>query len=91
MRLGENLDTFNPAVNDYLTQAQSGLLSITGDPAAAKQMALQALSDLRVQQSSALAYFDSFVVFAALSVALVGLVFLMKRSVAAKGAHVAAE
>ena len=91
LRLGENLDTLNPAVNDYLTQAQSGLLPITGDPAAAKQMALQTLSDLRFQQSSALAYFDSFVVFAALSFALVGLVFLMKRSVAAKGTHVAAE
>jgi DHA2 family multidrug resistance protein len=91
LRLGENLDQFNPAVNDFLAQAQSDLLSATGDPAAAQQMALQSLADLRLQQSSALAYFDSFVVFAALSVALVGLVFLMKRSVAAKGAHVAAE
>lgn len=91
LRLGENLDPFNPAVNDFLTQAHSGLLPITGDPVAAKQMALQALSDLRFQQSSALAYFDSFFIFAALSFALVGLVFLMKRSVAAKGTHVAAE
>jgi DHA2 family multidrug resistance protein len=91
LRLGENLDPLNPAVNDFLAQAQSGLLRTTGDPVAAKQMALQALSDLRLQQSSALAYFDSFLVFAVLSVALVGLVFLMKRSVAAKGAHVSAE
>jgi DHA2 family multidrug resistance protein len=91
LRLGENLDTFNPAVNDFLAQAQSGLLPVTGDPVAAKQMALQALDNLRLQQSSALAYFDSFVVFAALSIPLAALVFLMKRSVAAKGAHVAAE
>ena len=91
LRLGENLDQLNPAVNDFLAQAQSGLLNVTGDPVAAKQMALQALSNLRLQQSSALAYFDSFAVFAAISFALVGLVFLMKRSVAAKGAHVAAE
>jgi DHA2 family multidrug resistance protein len=91
LRLGENLDPLNPAVNDFLAQAQSDLLSVTGDPAATQQMALQSLADLRLQQSSALAYFDSFIVFAALSVALVGLVFLMKRSVAAKGAHVAAE
>jgi DHA2 family multidrug resistance protein len=91
LRLGENLDTFNPAVNDFFAQAQSNLLQITGDPVAARQMALQALANLRLQQSSALGYFDSFVVFAALSVALVGLVFMMRRSVAAKGAHVAAE
>jgi DHA2 family multidrug resistance protein len=91
LRLGENLDPFNPAVNDFLAQTQSGLFRVTGDPVAAQQMALQALADLRLQQSSALAYFDSFVVFAAVSVLLVGVVCLMQRSVAAKGAHVAAE
>jgi DHA2 family multidrug resistance protein len=58
---------------------------------AAKQLALQILDNLRAQQSSALAYFDTFFVFAVVALALVGLVFLMKRSVAAKGAHVAAE
>jgi DHA2 family multidrug resistance protein len=91
LRLGENLDPFNPAVNDFLIQAQSGVLVHTGDPVAAKQVALQTLADLRFQQSSAFAYFDSFFVFAALSFALVALVFFMKRSVAAKGAHVSAE
>ncbi len=91
LRLGENLDMFNPAVKHFLAQAQAGLLRITGDPVAAKQMALQALANLRLQQSSALAYFDSFVVFAALTAGLALPVFLMKRSVAAKGAHVAAE
>ena len=54
-------------------------------------MALQALANLRQQQASALAYFDIFFVFAVVAVALVVLVFFMKRSVAAKGAHVAAE
>ena len=53
-------------------------------------MALQSLDNLRQQQSSALAYFDSFFVFAVVAVALVFLVLLMKRSVAEKGAHVAA-
>src|SRR4029453_122513 len=91
LRLGENLDPLNPAVNDFFAQAQSGLLSVTGDPVAAKQMALQALDNLRFQQSSTLAYLDSFVVFAAVSIPLAALVFLMKRSVAAKGEHVAAE
>ena len=54
-------------------------------------MALQSLEQLRQQQSSALAYFDSFVVFAALGCALAFLVLLMRPSVVAKGAHVAAE
>jgi MFS transporter, DHA2 family, multidrug resistance protein len=54
-------------------------------------MSLQLLDNLRQQQSSALAYFDTFFVFAALSIPLVALVFMMKRSVAQKGAHVAAD
>ena len=91
LRLGENLDQLNPAVTSYLHQAQSVFLQHTGDPVAAKQMALQTLANLREQQSSALAYFDTFFVFAVVALALVGLVLLMKRSVAAKGAHVAAE
>jgi DHA2 family multidrug resistance protein len=91
LRLGENLDQLNPAVNSYLHQVQPGLLQQTGDPVATKQMALQILDNLRAEQSSALAYFDTFFVFAVIALALVGFVFLMKRSVAAKGAHVGAE
>jgi len=91
LRLGENLDPLNPAVNSYLDQAQPVFLQQTGDPVAAKQMALQSLANLREQQSSALSYFDVFFIFAVVAVALVGLVFFMKRSVAAKDAHVAAE
>ena len=78
-------------MSDFLAQAQSGYLVQNGDPAAAQQMALQSLDNLRLQQSSSLAYFDSFVVFAAVSVGLVVLVFFMKPSVAQKGAHIAAE
>ena len=91
LRLGENLDPLNPAVNSYLDQAQPVFLQHTGDPVAAKQMALQSLANLREQQSSALSYFDIFFIFAVVAVALIVLVFFMKRSVAAKGAHVAAE
>jgi DHA2 family multidrug resistance protein len=91
LRLGENLDRLNPAVNSYLHQAQSVFLQQTGDPVAAKQMALQTLANLRAQQASALAFFDTFFVFAIVAIALVALVFLMKRSVAEKGAHVGAE
>ena len=91
LRLGENLDLLNPAVTSFLEQAQSYFLQFTGDGAAAKQMALQLLDNLRQQQASAFAYFDIFFVFAAISAPLVALVFMMKRSVAQKGAHVAAE
>ena len=91
LRLGENLDPLNPAVNSYLDQAQPVFLHQTGDPVAAKQMALQSLANLREQQSSALSYFDIFFIFAIVAVVLVGLVFFMKRSVAAKGAHAMAE
>jgi DHA2 family multidrug resistance protein len=91
LRLGENLDPLNPAVNSYFDQVQPGFLQQTGDPVASKQMALQSLADLREQQSSALAYFDTFFLFAVIAVALIVLVFFMKRSVAEKGAHVAAE
>jgi MFS transporter, DHA2 family, multidrug resistance protein len=91
LRLGEYLDALNPTVSSFLEQAQSYLLQLSGDPVAARQLALQLLDNLRQQQSSALAYFDIFLVLAALSVPLVALVFMMKRSVAQKGAHVAAE
>ena len=91
LRLGENLDPLNPAVSSYLDQVQPGFLQQTGDPVAAKQMALQTLDNLRAEQSSALAYFDTFFLFAVIAVALILLVFLMRRSVAAQGAHVAAE
>src|SRR4029077_9912558 len=53
LRLGENLDLLNPAVNSFLEQAQSYLLRFTGVPSAAQQMALQLLDNLRQQQSSA--------------------------------------
>ncbi len=82
---------FRTAVNSYLAQVQPNYLQQTGDPVAAKQMALQSLDNLRQQQASALAYFDTFLVFAVLAVALTFLVLLMKRSVAERGAHVAAE
>jgi DHA2 family multidrug resistance protein len=91
LRLGESLDPLNPAVNSYVDQAQRVFLQQSGDPVAANQMALQSLANLREQQSSSLAYFDVFFIFAGVAVALIVLVFFMKRSVAAKDAHLAAE
>jgi DHA2 family multidrug resistance protein len=91
LRLGENLDPLNPAVSSYLDQVTAGFLQHTGDPVASRQLELQTLDNLRGQQSSALAYFDTFFLFAVAAIALIFFVFLMKRSVAEKAAHVAAE
>ena len=91
LRLGENLDPLNPAVNSYVDQTQRVFLQQSGDPVAANQVALQSLANLREQQSSSLAYFDVFFIIAVVAVSLIVLVFFMKRSVAVKDAHLAAE
>jgi len=91
LRLGEYLDPFNAAAHSFIGRAQSFFQQQTADSVAAKQLALQGLEKLRQQQASALSYFDSFWVFAALTLALVLVVPLMKRSVAEKGAHIGSE
>jgi uncharacterized membrane protein len=91
LRLGESLDPFNPAVQSFLEQAQARFLQQTGDPAVAQQLAWQALENLRHQQASALAYFDCFWLFAVVVLAVTLVVFLMKRSVAEKGARIGGE
>jgi MFS transporter, DHA2 family, multidrug resistance protein len=91
LRLGESLDPLNPAVTSFLEQARGVFLQQTGDPVAAQQLALQALENLRQQQASALAYFDIFLLSAAVTLVLVPVVLLMKRSVAEKGAHIGTE
>jgi DHA2 family multidrug resistance protein len=91
LRLNENLDPLNPSVSAFIDQTQPNLLQLTGDPVAAQQMTLQALSNLRGEQALSLSYFDCFFVFAVTGSALVFLVPWMRRSVVEKGAHIAAE
>jgi MFS transporter, DHA2 family, multidrug resistance protein len=91
LRLGEYLDPFNPAVNSFTKQSEAFFLQQTGDPALSQELTWQALETLRQQQASSLAYFDCFWVFAMVMLALVPVVFLMKRSVAEKGARVGGE
>jgi MFS transporter, DHA2 family, multidrug resistance protein len=91
LRLGESVDSLNPAVHSFLEQAQARFLQQTGDPAAAQQLAWQALENLRQQQASALAYFDCFWLFAVAMLAAIVVVLVMKRSVAEKGARVGSE
>ena len=91
LRLNEGLDPLNPTVSTFLDQSRDFFVQHTGDPVTSQQMALQALASVRDQQASSLAYFDVFRVLAIMSISLVVLVLLMKRSVAEKGAHIAAE
>lgn len=91
LRLGEYLDPFNAAAQSFIGQAKAFFHQQTADPVASQQLAWQGLEHLRQQQASALAYFDTFWIFAALTLALVFVVLLMKRSVAEKGAHIGSE
>jgi DHA2 family multidrug resistance protein len=90
-RVGEFLDPFNPAVNNFLERARAFFYQETGDASGSQQMAEQALENLRQQQAASLAYFDVFWMAAVVAAALVFLVPIMKRSVAEKGAHIGAE
>jgi MFS transporter, DHA2 family, multidrug resistance protein len=58
---------------------------------AAQQLASQALENLRQQQASSLAYFETFWMIAVLTFVVSFAVLFMKRSVAEQGGHVASE
>jgi DHA2 family multidrug resistance protein len=90
-RVGEFLDPLNPTVNSFLEQSSALFFQATGDPAGSKLMALQALTTVRQQQAASLAYFDIFWLAAVAALALSFLLPFMKRSVAEKGGHIAAE
>lgn len=90
-RLGEFLDPLNPAVAKFSEETTHAFLQSTGDAVLSQQMTWQVLADLRRQQAVSLSYFDAFWIFAVVSAALILLIPLMRRSVAEKGAHIAAE
>ena len=90
-RVGENLGPLNSHVQSFFSQGQAAFLQRTGDPARSQQMTLQTLDNLRQQQAASLAFFDVFWLFAVVSLGLVLLVFLMKRSVAEKGELIGGE
>jgi DHA2 family multidrug resistance protein len=90
-RLAENLGPLNFHVQSFMKNAQGIFLKYSGDLTWSKHSAVQALDDLRQQQAASLAFFDVFWLCAVLSVILVFLVLLMKRSVAEMGEHISAE
>lgn len=90
-RIGESLDPLNHHVNEFLSQTSTGFVQTTGDPALSDLMSLQALDLLRQQQAASFDFFDAFLMFAVVSLALVPLIFLMRPSVAEEGAVIGAE
>jgi DHA2 family multidrug resistance protein len=90
-RLVEHLNPFYPVFNDAIRSLRSFFFQVTGDPVGSRTMALQAIDDMRQQQSASMAYLDAFWLFAMLSLALIPLAFLMRRSVAEEGMHIGAE
>src|SRR5215471_5560134 len=91
LRLGEYLDPFNAAASSFLARAQAFFVQQNGDPAASQQLAVQQLENLRQQQASSLAYFDTFWMAAVLTFVVAFAVLFMKRSVAEKGARASAD
>jgi DHA2 family multidrug resistance protein len=91
LRLNEHLDPFHPALETARQQGLQFFLQRTGDLAASQHMTLQKIKDIRDQQALSLAYFDVFWFCTVVPLALIPLVFLMRRSVAEKGEHVGGE
>jgi DHA2 family multidrug resistance protein len=91
LRLNEYLDMFNPARNEYFANLQLGLTPIVGDPVGVVAWANQIIDDNRQAQAASLAFFDVYWFCGMAALLLVPVVLLMRRSVAEKGAHLAAE
>ncbi len=91
LRLNEWLTHFHEPVNLFTKQTKQFFFQNTGDANRSHQMAVQVLANIRDAQAASLAYFDCFLGFGVVALGLAFLVPLMKRSVAEKGAHAAAE
>jgi DHA2 family multidrug resistance protein len=91
LRLNEALDPLNPALGRWLRRGQELFMRSTGDAPRSHRLTLEALAHLRQQQALSLAYFDVFILLAAVSVLLALLVLMMRRSVAETGEPIGAE
>jgi DHA2 family multidrug resistance protein len=90
LRLGETLDAFNAKVASFLDQARGVFLQQTGDPTGAQQLAWGA-REFTPAAGSLTCLFRCLPGLAVVTLVLVPVVFLMKRSVAEKGAHIGHE
>ena len=91
LRLGEHLDPLSAAASNFLARAQAFFVQQIGDPAASWQLAMRQLENLRQQQASSLAYFDTFWMASVLTFLVTFAVLFMRRSVAEKGARSGSE
>ena len=91
LRLNEQLQVFRPEVREFLNRGQQFFLQHTGDPVHSQQLAIRMLERTRGEQATALAYFDVFWACAAVSVLLLFLIPMLRRSVAEKGTHIGAD
>jgi MFS transporter, DHA2 family, multidrug resistance protein len=86
-RLIESTNPLNPGVTAWLDTVQQMFIAGGTDAATAKQKALAMLYNVVQQQAMALSYFDVFWLFAMAAFCAAPMVFLMRRSVAEKGAE----
>jgi DHA2 family multidrug resistance protein len=90
-RLNDGLDPLHPMLSQYLAQGREFYNQYFGDASAAGQAALQTLLQVRTKQALSMAYLDVFWGSAVVAAGLVLLLPLLRRSVAPKGEHIAAE
>jgi DHA2 family multidrug resistance protein len=90
-RIDDTLSPLNEHVQEFLAKIREFFLQRTGDPPRSSLVSIQQLDDLRQQQAAAFGFFDVFLVCAVISLVLVLFVLPMKRAVAEKGEHIAAE
>jgi DHA2 family multidrug resistance protein len=90
-RLGEYLNPLYTPFTEGLQSAQQFFYGVTGDPVTSELMGLQAIDQMRQQQSSLMAYFDGFYLFAVLALMIVPLTLLMRKSVAEPGVRIGGE
>ncbi len=90
-RLVATLNWLYSPFNEALETGQAFFEQLTGDPATSREMAFQAVDNVRQQQATAMAYLDAFWVCGVIALCVVPLALLMRRSVAEEGAHVGAE
>jgi DHA2 family multidrug resistance protein len=90
LRLGSNLTPLSHATAAALAQAAHLAMVAGANADAARTQADAILYSLLQRQSMTLAYLDAFVVYGVTALAMIPLVFLMRRSVATEGAQTVA-
>ncbi len=90
-RLGAHLNPFSAPTAAAWHFATAYFHTRTGSLSHAQLMGWGLIDSLRQQQAAGLAYYDVFWVFSVVGLCLLPLLLLMRRAVAQKGAHVAAE